>query len=210
VFVQACLPRDRSCRAKRTLKALLSHGQGEAESRHLYESGGIERTCLSPGRLLHSGPSNAGPSVEATCILRGLPSPPNTGHFERPEGVEKSLRPCRNRSIQALLHGDFSTPIGSAKARGGFSIPGLRSSALQSKRPGFYGNCLLFSLQVVSSETQWTRDLSTNLAGAIGFACVRRGFSTPPLLRRGSGRSDLHSLGRASPHRHRSFRATAL
>ena len=109
--MQACLPRDRSCRAKRTLKALLSYGQGKAESRHLYESGGIERTCSSPGRLLHSGPSKRWPFGRSDLYSTGTAFPSQYWSF-RATGGSREISPAMPEPInpgfasRRLLHTD--------------------------------------------------------------------------------------------------------
>ena len=58
------------------------------------------------------------------------------------------------------------------------------------------------------AERRWSRDISLMGGGIDRCAVLRGGFSTPLLLRRGSGRSDLCSLGCAAPLRSRSCRAT--
>ena len=78
-LTRTCLPRP---------LPVISSG---AESKHLYESGGTERTCLSSGRLLHFAPPSVGTSVEATCIRWRLPPSSTTGHVERiPTAVGRS------------------------------------------------------------------------------------------------------------------------
>ena len=133
VFVEKCLHRP-----------LLVISSG-AESRHLYESGGTERTCLSSGRLLHCVPPSVGTSVEATCIRWDVLPPPTTGHVERSDAESRHLYGVGNtdqgcQSPERLLH---VAPL---------------PSRLWSKRPVFVGTCLPRPLLVMSSGTKWSRD----------------------------------------------------
>ena len=74
-----------------------------------------------------------------------------------------TLGACRTERTRSR---DLSSTDGEtdrcAVLRGGFSIPGLRVSALQSKRPGFYGHCLPSPPPVMSSGAQRSRDISAN------------------------------------------------
>ena len=135
------------------------------------------------------------PSVRAlvgtTWIDGDVPPPPATGHVER-SGVETSLRIWRDRA-DLLVFGEAS-PL-RPSVRRDFGRSDLHSLGRAS--PAHHR----------SYRAERSRDISTASATLIRDASPRRGFSTSPLFRRGSGRSGLYSLGRAFLARYWSCRA---
>ena len=131
---------------------------------------------------------------ESTCSLRSRRSPRLLPPSGQGAGVETSPRECRNRPI--------------CPARRGFSTSGLPLSALRSKRPVFVGVCFSRPIPVMSSGTQWSRDISSNPGNTNRTRrSLERLLHAAPPPGRGSGRSDLCSLGCASPDRWGSCRA---
>ena len=157
--------------------------------------------------------SNLAGAIGFTCVRRGFSTPPLLRRGSGRSGLYllRSVSTARYWSFRAERSRDISTnlagPSGPACLRGGFSTASLPPSGLRSKRPAFVGTCFPRPPPVMSSGATRSRDISTASATLIRDASPRRGFSTSPLFRRGSGRSGLYSLGRAFLARYWSCRA---
>jgi hypothetical protein len=112
--------------------------------------------AVTPGRLLHGVPTVSGlrskrPGFYWDCLPLRRPVMSSGGDATQ----------SRSRDISSNL----TIATGPAFLRRGFSVPGLRLSALQSKRPVFCWDCLFRLLSVLSSDRGGSRHLHESSGG---------------------------------------------